>query len=392
MVFYLLRQDKCQINVFFRICFCVWWSNDNVNEARATTNDWSYILRRIFSSRLLCAPKYRTTGKIECQFHLRNNGKQDYLVLKWRTPLDGLRSDCLTVTTNGKKLQYDGIYPKRSAPGPDQYLLVKAGQTVSSTFDVSDAYDMTKAGLYSIAVDTYLEYVAGRLSDVRFTQTEIEHLSSPAVSYEISKGSFIEGTFSERARPLKRTNQYSMRGSSSEDGSCPKLEHFVGVAPEALKLETKKAFEAAVQNMKSAIKCLKDNPAKGKPWFGTATEDAKILLKKTVAIVDGNWHKTFHFGGDECSNETLAYSFHGACTFYLCKLFSEQKTDTGYYSKMGIIVHELTHAISNTTDDEHGPIRVQKLAKASPKRAALNGANFAHFVESLTISKSCKSF
>ena len=370
----------------------MWWSNDNVNEARATTNDWSYILRRIFSSRLLCAPKYRTTGKIECQFHLRNNGKQDYLVLKWRTPLDGLRSDCLTVTTNGKKLQYDGIYPKRSAPGPDQYLLVKAGQTVSSTFDVSDAYDMTKAGLYSIAVDTYLEYVAGRLSDVRFTQTEIEHLSSPAVSYEISKGSFIEGTFSERARPLKRTNQYSMRGSSSEDESCPKLEHFVGVAPEALKLETKKAFEAAVQNMKSAIKCLKDNPAKGKPWFGTATEDAKILLKKTVAIVDDNWHKTFHFGGDECSNETLAYSFHGACTFYLCKLFSEQKTDTGYYSKMGIIVHELTHAISNTTDDEHGPIRVQKLAKASPKRAALNGANFAHFVESLTISKSCKSF
>ena len=121
-------------------------------------------------------------------------------MLKWRTPLDGLRSNCLTVTSNGKKLQYDGIYLKRSDPGPNQYLLVKAGQTVSSTFDVSDAYDMTKTGLYSIAVDTYLEYVKGSVTEKPVSQTKIEHLSSPVVSYEVDKMNFIKGTSGQRAR------------------------------------------------------------------------------------------------------------------------------------------------------------------------------------------------
>ena len=106
-------------------------------------------------------------------------------MLKWRTPLDGLRSDCLSVTSNDTKLHYDGIHIKRSAPGPDQYLLVKSGQTVSSTFDVSDAYDMTKAGLYSIAVDTNLEYVKDSVTEKPVHQTKIEHLSSPVFSYEI---------------------------------------------------------------------------------------------------------------------------------------------------------------------------------------------------------------
>ena len=67
----------------------------------------------------------------------------------------------MTVTRDGKKLEYDGIYRKRSNPGPDQFLTVGAGQTHSSTFQVSDAFDMTKAGVYSIAVDTYLRYVVG---------------------------------------------------------------------------------------------------------------------------------------------------------------------------------------------------------------------------------------
>ena len=102
-----------------------------------------------------------------------------------------LNANSIWKTTINEKLQYDSIYLKRSAPGPDRYLHVKPGQTVSSIFEVSDAYDTTKAGLYSIAVDTNLEYVAGSLSEGPLTQTKIEHVSSPAVSFEVVKESFI---------------------------------------------------------------------------------------------------------------------------------------------------------------------------------------------------------
>lgn len=110
--------------------------------------------------------------------------------------------------------------------------------------------------------------------------------------------------------------------------------------------------------MKLVIKCFKDNFVKGKFWFGIVIEDVKILLKKIVVIVDDNWYKMFYFGGDECLNEILVYSFYGVCIFYFCKLFSEQKMDIGYYSKMGIIVYELRYVISNIIDDEYGLIRV----------------------------------
>ena len=148
-------------------------------------------LHRVFSTSLECSPSYRTTDKIECQFHLKNDAQRDFSVLKWRTPLQQqLTSDCLSVTRNGTKIRYDGILMKRSTPGPDQFLLVAAGQTVSSRFDVSDAYDMSKAGTYSIAVDTYIEYAEGSVEGMNEPgkpdiPIKMSHLSSPPVSFQV---------------------------------------------------------------------------------------------------------------------------------------------------------------------------------------------------------------
>lgn len=76
-----------------------------------------------------------------------------------------------------------------------------------------------------------------------------------------------------------------------------------------------------------------------------ATKDAKILWKKTA-----------------------------------CKI----NTFTGYRSEVGTIVHELTHTIIHTADYYYGRRRIKNPGKWIPERAALNGANYAHFVESLT--------
>jgi len=64
----------------------------------------------ILAASIECPPTYTVKATIGCRFHLKNNGKQDYSVLKWSTPLEGATSDCLTVTRNGKKLEYDGIF------------------------------------------------------------------------------------------------------------------------------------------------------------------------------------------------------------------------------------------------------------------------------------------
>lgn len=75
---------------------------------------------------------------------------------------------------------------KRTPPGPDQFLPIGAGETLSSTFYLSHAYDVTKAGTYSIAMDTYLDiYVEGSVIGKPDIQTNIAHLFSSAVSFQL---------------------------------------------------------------------------------------------------------------------------------------------------------------------------------------------------------------
>ena len=102
-----------------------------------------------------------------------------------------MTSDFLTVMYEGKRLDYDGIFMKRrNSPGPDQFLFVAAGQTVSSTFDVSAGYDVNKSGKYSVALDTYLEYTPGSIRNINMPgkhalPTKVSHLSSPKEIFQV---------------------------------------------------------------------------------------------------------------------------------------------------------------------------------------------------------------
>jgi len=41
-------------------------------------------------------------------------------------PLEGLKSDCLSVNKNGKKVSYDGMLIKRGEPGPGDFVTLQA--------------------------------------------------------------------------------------------------------------------------------------------------------------------------------------------------------------------------------------------------------------------------
>ena len=321
---------------------------------------------------------------------MRNNGKQDYSVLKWRTPLDGLRSDCLTVNTNGKKLRYDGVYMKRSAPGPDQYLLVKPGQTVSSTFDISDAYDMTKAGLYSMVVDTYLEYVMGSVIKKPVIQSNIVHLKSSSVSYEIVDGSFMKRTLGQRARSLERSNEiheesltregldveFDRRGEESNE-----IKYSIQGGSKALRDETEVAILAANTKIKSAIQDITNNPQRAKIWFGkTFMKARKVFLdmKRKSAQTE----MIYIFDGEYCKKSVFAYTYLGSQEIFLCKAFNEAETLVGFDTKAGIVIHELSHALSYRDDVTYGTESCKKLAKRKAKKAVKNADNYEYYVES----------
>lgn len=166
---------------------------------------------RPFAASMECLPAYQTTDEVKCDFHLTNVGDRAYSVLQWNTPLNALSPSGLVVTRDGKKLEFDGIVMKREDPGLRDFLTIAAGETVSSKIDLSSGYDTAKAGTFTVAVDTYLEYVEGSVSSMRATgntaiQTKLTHLSSSSVIFQLVGKSSFKRTLGQQARSLEGKN------------------------------------------------------------------------------------------------------------------------------------------------------------------------------------------
>lgn len=71
-------------------------------------------------------------------------------------------------------------------------------------------------------------------------------------------------------------------------------------------------------------------------------------------------------------NIRLDLKWNGASTY---------RTAATRDSKFQTLVHELTHLIIDTEDEEYGPIKCRALAIASPARAKTNADSWGYFVE-----------
>lgn len=342
----------------------------------------------ILAASIECPPTYTFKATIECRFHLKNNGKQDYSVLKWSTPLENPISDCLTVTRNGKKLEFDGIYRKRSVSGPDQFLTVKAGKTLSSMFQVSDAFDMTKAGKYSVAVDTYLEYVVGSATSKPDIKRKIRHLSSPAVSFQIVGRSSSKRTLGQEARFLesrKQSKQSGIFNGSFDSGVSRKsalpLAPVINGGTQKLQRDTKTAHNAAYTRMTTFVAAPQTKKALVKTWFGVNQVNNAVTKFQTMANVLERETITYTFDGTHCDATTFAYTYKRSREIFLCQLYKVASVLQGSDNKMGILTHELSHAIISTDDIVYGRSGCKALAKNAPNDAINNADNFEYFLE-----------
>ena len=96
-------------------------------------------------------------------------------------------------------------------------LVVPAGKTVSASFDVSAGYDMSETGTYTIAVDTYIEYVEINVkgNGKPPIPKRAEHLSSLLVMFNVTENPSRK-TLGEKARSLEANGL----GKRSQIGKC----------------------------------------------------------------------------------------------------------------------------------------------------------------------------
>ena len=78
------------------------------------------------------------------QFQFENNSNEDIYILVYHTPLEGLKSSCLTIKDcDGKNIDYKGYRFKRCPPTKKDFILLEKYKSVSSpVLDLAEAYTL----------------------------------------------------------------------------------------------------------------------------------------------------------------------------------------------------------------------------------------------------------
>jgi peptidyl-Lys metalloendopeptidase len=118
---------------------------------------------KTFSSALkyrLSAENIYTVGKpIVLGFTLENLTDEDFWVLTWYTPIEGIKGRIFRVTCSGREILYEGLMMKRGDPVRNDYLHLGPKGSVSTKVDLSTAYSLP------VSNECHVEF-GGRIYDV----------------------------------------------------------------------------------------------------------------------------------------------------------------------------------------------------------------------------------
>ncbi|MCP3059510.1 protease [Myxococcus sp. K38C18041901] len=121
----------------------------------------------------LSAPAQVKAGEpVEVLFKLTNTSAQPVYVLKWHTPLEGIRNDIFKVTLTGSAADqsYMGPMVKRGPPDASSYATLAPGASEERGVDVAQAYGIQTPGTYRI-------HFVGQLMDVTTDAAKVPALN-----------------------------------------------------------------------------------------------------------------------------------------------------------------------------------------------------------------------
>jgi peptidyl-Lys metalloendopeptidase len=348
-----------------------------------------------FSASLTAKPQYRLGEPIALTFDLRNASDEDQSVLEWDTPLDSPGQevlDYLRVSRGSGDLPYQGRRIKRGDPDASSYRLVRAGETLSSTIDVSTSYAITEPGTYTATLDTHLRDVITRTATApaaralgQFTRADLPEVS---VTFEVVTGD---------APRLPVGAALADDGEDSGAADVPRaaLEPRFRRGTEKQRDAVRAAHDDAWTYSREALGILPspapdDTPNRYTTWFGAYKANRYDLVVDHYTKIKrhlANTRITYDLAPASCQDSYYAFVYADQPTeVYLCKQFWNAP-GLGTDSKAGTVVHELSHFTVNggTEDIRYGQDGCKELAREDPSRAVRNADSHEYFAESIPI-------
>jgi len=307
------------------------------------------------------------TGSV--RYTLTNPGKADLLVLAWETPLRGVEDDLFEVRGEQGAIGYVGRQVKRGTPLPEDYIEVKAGQSLSVDVDLSAHYAMHKAGHYEVQFVGHFHdsfQVKPKRGGEAIESLDDQDLRSEIVSLWVDGG---QAPIEDKYGVLN----YAKAGSVSYVGCSNTRQSAIA-----------SGLTAAKSMASSATNYLNAGNAGPRytTWFGTYSSANYNTIKSNFAkIADALNNKPLTFHCD-CTSTAYAWVYpNQPYNVHLCNAYWNAPT-SGTDSKGGTTIHEISHfdVVANTDDVAYGQTACKRLAN-QPKKAIKNADSHEYFAE-----------
>jgi len=340
---------------------------------------------------LSAAPTYRLGEPIEVTFSIRNSGATAYQILRWETPLEDEVTDFLIVEHDGRRLRYDGRHVKRGEPHDQDYEVVGPGETLSRKVDISRSYPVSAPGSYRATVNVTLfdAFPApGMAKQAPRLRTQHQQLALPpaSVQFTVVPDGKPKQTDGQAVREAAKAKQGGVQAKAkakdpSFNGGTSAQQDDARIAHANAQLFCALAVQQ-LQGTAGASNTLYDD------WFGTFDQGrydtvtdhyadiSKVLETETV---------TYDITGTGCQPSYFAYTYSGSRTVWLCNQY-HNAPQIGTDCKFGTLVHEWSHAVSDTDDHVYGETGAGNLANTDPSQAIDNADNHEYFTEHLAQS------
>ncbi|XP_019850270.1 PREDICTED: uncharacterized protein LOC109581006 [Amphimedon queenslandica] len=323
---------------------------------------------------------------VACTFEFTNMAAEDYYILTSDSPLEGLYSPFVAVYHNGRRVQYEGLIGFRLPPRKQDFQFIKAGQVISATVQISDAFTFGSDGLYIIKYNKplkfitreemeYEAYVASRIKRVRVSEVRESVYINLMDTHLITRPVRMEAVLS--AQEPDHIVHIDSCGSAQYIGGTSQQQSDTTDAHKLLCDKLQKAYDAVGNNDLY------------KTWFGIynggrAATVKSIYKKCKDGLTNNDVTYDFKNGLETCEGRNwIAYTKLGTRTVYLCGPYGYDKAPIGCttrsISKEDTLVHEWSHAFGYTDDIKYGTSDCQKLAKDDPSKAIHNADNYSYY-------------
>jgi peptidyl-Lys metalloendopeptidase len=262
-------------------------------------------------------------------------------VLRWFTPTEDVEEPLFAVMLNGEPVAYTGAHYKRPAATGQDYISLKAGESITSTVDLAKFYDLSESGEYEV----FYAVAAFNLYDEKGNALKFRDvLTSEKININV-EGRAAKGKPTPPPTPPPGGNAYN---------SCT-------ADQQSLLVSARNQAKLYASDAEGYLLANRQN-SRYTTWFGTYS------LSRYATV-------TNHF-------TAISVYPNQPYKIYLCRVFWQAPL-SGTDSKAGTLIHEMSHfdVVAGTDDVVYGQTGAKALAIDDPNLAITNADSHEYFAE-----------